>query len=66
VFELIAMRSASAALATITFATATVVSESSLIPLGLVIIACGITWKAASKLTDLEARVKALENKSNG
>jgi hypothetical protein len=66
VIELIALRATSAALATATLATATVVSESSLIPLGLVLIACGITWKAASKLTDLEARVKALENRSNG
>ncbi|MBL4702738.1 MAG: hypothetical protein JKX85_15950 [Phycisphaeraceae bacterium] len=65
-FEIAILRIVSAVTATATIATATVVGESSLIPLGLVIIACGLTWRAATKFANLEARIKALEISSNG
>lgn len=62
--EILTLRTLSAATFTATLATATL-NESSLIPLGLVVIACGLTWKTATKFANLEARIKALENRSN-
>ena len=77
-FEIVIIRAACAVTMAGTFAaSATIVNEKSLVPLGLLVAAVTgavvLTWKVAAILfkgkqenAELKRRIEALENKSNG